>query len=173
MTTAAANCTNPITPAFIARTVALTVTFTLGAMAIAYSFAGPSRSGDLQPDWAVGLHLATVIPAFGLGIAVMVMKKGTSAHKMLGRVWAMLMMVTAISSFWLQGLFGGIGPIHIFSVMTLVSIPRAIWAVRKGDIKTHQRAMTGPFIGLCVAGAFSFIPGRIMSDLLMALMTWN
>lgn len=170
MTTAAANRTNPITPAFIAGTVVMTIILTLGAMAAAYSFAGPSRSSDLQPDWAVGLHLATVIPAFFLGIAVMVMKKGTSAHKMLGRVWAMLMVITAISSFWLQGLFGGIGPIHIFSVMTLVSIPRAIWAVRKGDIKTHQRAMTGPFIGLCVAGAFSFIPGRIMGNLVMSML---
>ncbi|MBK8375649.1 DUF2306 domain-containing protein [Sphingorhabdus sp.] len=161
---------NPITPKFVAITIAITIALTLGAMAIAMEFAGPSRSTSLQPQWAVTLHLMTVIPAFFLGCVVMLNKKGTRSHRLLGRIWAMLMMVTAITSFWLQGLFGGIGPIHIFSVMTLISIPRAIWAIRKGDVKAHQRSMTGPFIGLCVAGAFSFIPGRIMGNLLMALL---
>lgn len=169
MTIAATPRSNPITPKFIVTTIAGTIALTLGAMALAMAFAGPSRAESVQPDWALGLHLVTVIPAFFLGIAVMLMKKGTNAHKMLGKIWAVLMMVTAISSFWLQGLFGGIGPIHIFSVMTLVSIPRAIWAIRKGNVKIHQRVMTGPFIGLCVAGAFSMIPGRVMGNLLMSM----
>lgn len=170
MTTTTAQRSNPITAKFVVVTVIGTTLLTLGALAIALTFAGPSRSNALQPDWAVTVHLATVIPAFFLGCAVMLMKKGTRSHRMLGRIWAMLMMVTAITSFWLQGLFGGIGPIHIFSVMTLVSIPRAIWAIRKGDVKVHQRAMTGPFIGLCVAGAFSFLPGRILGNMVIALL---
>lgn len=169
MTTATAARSNPITPKFVVMTIVITIALTLGAMAIAMAFDTPSRAESVQPDWALGLHLVTVIPAFFLGIAVMLMKKGTNAHKMLGKIWALLMMVTAISSFWLQGLFGGIGPIHIFSVMTIVSIPRAIWAIRKGNVKVHQRAMTGPFIGLCVAGAFSMIPGRVLGNLLMSM----
>jgi uncharacterized membrane protein len=138
-------------------------------MLLAFAFADPSRSNESQPHWAVVIHLATVIPAFFLGIVVMRMKKGTQMHRILGRIWGMLMIVTAIDSFWLQGLFGGIGPIHIFSVITLISIPRGIIAIRQGNIRAHERAMTGPFIGLCVAGAFSFIPGRVMGNAMLAL----
>lgn len=169
MTIATPASANPITPKFVIATTLGTIALTLGAMALALAFAGPSRGSDSQPHWAVVIHLATVIPAFFIGIVVMTMKKGTAAHRLLGRFWGMLMMITAIDSFWLQGLFGGIGPIHIFSVMTLISIPRGIIAIRKGNVKVHERAMTGPFIGLCVAGAFSFIPGRIMGNALLAL----
>lgn len=162
--------TKAITPKFIALTVGATMLATLTAMALSALFVGGNRSYSSQPDWAVVVHVGTVVPALFLGIAVMAMRKGTAMHKRLGRVWAVLMMVTAISSFWLQGLFGGIGPIHIFSVMTLVSIPRSIWAIRQGNVKVHERAMTGPFIGLCVAGAFSFIPGRLMGNLAAVLL---
>jgi uncharacterized membrane protein len=54
-------------------------------------------------------------------------------------------------------------------VITLISIPRGIIAIRQGNIRAHERAMTGPFIGLCVAGAFSFIPGRVMGNAMLAL----
>jgi uncharacterized membrane protein len=119
---------------------------------------------------ALAIHLGTVIPALFLGGAMFMMRKGTALHKILVRVWAVLMMTTAISSFWLQGMTGGIGLIHIFSVITLVSIPRAIWAIRKGDVEAHRQAMTGPYVGLVVAGLFSFLPGRMMGDLAFALL---
>ncbi len=169
MTTVARTAASPITPKFIIATTAGTIALTIGAMVLAFAFAGPSQGSESPPHWAVVIHLATVIPAFFIGTVVMTMKKGTQLHRMLGRIWGMLMMITAIDSFWLQGLFGGIGPIHIFSVMTLISIPRGIIAIRKGNVKVHERAMTGPFIGLCVAGAFSFIPGRVMGNAMLAL----
>lgn len=169
MTTAATASASPITPRFVILTTAATIAVTLGMLALAFTIAGPSQSSDSQPHWAVVLHLTTVLPAFFIGIVVMTMKKGTALHRKLGRAWGVLMMVTALSSFWLQGLFGGIGPIHIFSVMTLVSIPRGILAIRKGNVKVHERAMTGPFIGLCVAGAFSLIPGRIIGNAFLSL----
>ncbi len=169
MTTTATPSASPITPRFVIATTAATIAFTLAVMALALVIAGPRQSSESQPHWAVVIHLATVLPAFFLGIVVMTMKKGTPLHRMLGRIWGVLMMVTAIDSFCLQGLFGGIGPIHIFSVMTLISIPRGIIAIRRGNMKVHERAMTGPFIGLCVAGAFSLIPGRIMGNVLLTL----
>lgn len=169
MTITATPSANPITPKFVIATTAGTIVLTLVAMALAFAIAGPTQSSDSQPHWAVVLHLTTVLPAFFIGIVVMTMKKGTALHRKLGRAWGMLMMATALSSFWLQGLFGGIGPIHIFSVMTLISIPRGIIAIRKGNVKVHERAMTGPFIGLCVAGAFSLIPGRVMGNVFLSL----
>jgi uncharacterized membrane protein len=154
-----------ITPVFVVGTAAMVTLATLVLMAIANVVSGGAHITYESAPVALAIHVATVIPALFLGGFVMFGRKGTPLHKMLGRIWAMLMMITAISSFWLQGLVGGIGPIHIFSVLTIVSIPRAIWAIRKGNVRVHQRAMTGPYIGLVVAGLFSFMPGRLMGML--------
>ncbi len=154
-----------ITPAFVVGTVAMVTLATLVLMAIANVISGGARITYESAPLALAIHVATVIPALFLGGIVMFGRQGTPLHKMLGRIWAALMMITAISSFWLQGLVGGIGPIHIFSVLTLVSIPRAIWAIRNGNVRAHQRAMAGPYIGLLVAGLFSFMPGRLMGML--------
>jgi len=114
------------------------------------------------PAWALWIHLATVIPAVPLGAWVLWGPKGTRGHKAAGRVWALMMVVTAIDSFWIRGLTGGIGPIHIFSVLTLVSIPLGIFHVRRGNVAAHRRAMTGVYIGLFVAGGFAMMPGRLL-----------
>ena len=114
------------------------------------------------PNWAIAIHLATVIPALPLGAWVLWSRKGTPAHKLGGRIWALLMVITAIDSFWIRELTGGIGPIHIFSVITLVSIPRGIYFARIGNIPGHISAMRGVYIGLVIAGLFAAMPGRLI-----------
>ena len=119
------------------------------------------------PAWAIWLHLATVIPAVPLGAWVLWrQRKGDRLHRIAGRLWAVLMLVTAIDSFWIRTLTGTIGPIHIFSVVTLYMVPRAIWHARHGRIDLHLRAMRGTYIGLIVAGAFAMAPGRMLWSLL-------
>lgn len=141
-----------------------TILVTLFALAIGNSF-GTQTERLRTPPLVLIIHLMTVIPAVPLGIYVFFTPKGTLRHKMAGRVWAMLMIITAIDSFWIKSSNGSIGPIHVFSVISLVSITRAMIAIRRGDIATHERAMMGSFIGLLVAGVFSFLPGRIMGSL--------
>lgn len=150
---------------FIIGSIAFAVLGTLVFMAAAQMISGGQPGGYGEASWALYIHVVTVVAALFLGAPILLMKKGTALHKALGRIWATLMMTTAITSFWLTGLTGGIGPIHIFSVVTLVSIPLAIYHIRKGNIIGHQRAMTGPYIGLFVAGLFSFLPGRMMGNL--------
>ena len=118
------------------------------------------------PAWALWIHLGTVIPAVPLGAWVLWGPKGTPGHKAAGRIWALMMVVTAIDSFWLRSLTGGIGPIHIFSVLTLYSIPVSIWNARRGNIEAHRRAMVGVYAGLFIAGGFTMIPGRYLPTLL-------
>ena len=112
------------------------------------------------------IHLATVIPAVPLGAYVLWSRKGDAMHKRLGRLWAAMMLITAIDSFWVRGMTGAIGPIHIFSAITLVSIPLAIYHIRTGNVEAHRRAMTYTYIGLLVAGLFAMVPGRLLGSLL-------
>lgn len=128
---------------------------------------GAAGQGDWQtPAFAVPLHLATVLPAVPLGLWILLRAKGTREHRLLGRVWAMLMLVTALDSLLIRDLSGSLNPIHIFSVVTLVSIPLGVWRIRRGDLRGHRQAMIGPYIGLVVAGLFALAPGRMLGGLL-------
>lgn len=77
------------------------------------------------------------------------------------------MAVVAISSFWINELrlVGPFSPIHLLAVLTLWTLMRGVLAARNHHVKNHKRAMKTLVIGaLLVAGAFTFMPGRIMSQ---------
>ena len=133
------------------------LTGTLTAMSF-----GSSPNTHAEPmSLALLIHIGTVIPALPLGAYILISRKGGPRHRLLGRIWAALMVVTAMSAFWLRS-NGSLSYIHIFSVITLVSIPLSVFYIRKGWVERHKRAMTGTYIGLVVAGAFAFLPGRLL-----------
>jgi uncharacterized membrane protein len=115
---------------------------------------------------ALYIHLVTAIPAVPLGAFVLWGRKGGRMHRLLGRIWAALMMVTALSTFWLQSLSGGFSFIHLFALLTLVSIPLAVWNARRGNIRAHRNAMRGVYAGLLSAGLLALVPGRTLGTLL-------
>ncbi|HZF94482.1 MAG TPA: DUF2306 domain-containing protein [Allosphingosinicella sp.] len=133
---------------------------TFALMALSFGSATEAQ-GHAAMSPALVIHLATVLPALPLGAWILVKRKGGAVHRLLGRVWGAMMVTTAISSFWLQE-NGGLSFIHIFSVITLVSIPIGIFWIRRGDLERHRRAMTSTYIGLVVAGLFAFVPGRLL-----------
>ena len=153
---------------FISPLVQLVIAILITALVIGATKAiGRSPHSDYQtPQWAVAIHLLTVVPALFLGAYVIFARKGDALHKMLGKIWAALMLITAIDSFWIRDITGHIGPIHIFSVVTLISLPLAIYQIRRGNIEGHRRAMRGTFIGLCAAGRFALTPGRMLGHLI-------
>jgi uncharacterized membrane protein len=119
----------------------------------------------------VFFHLVTAASALVLGIVIMTRRKGTGSHKALGWTWATLMASTALASVFIRdyGLpnVAGFTPIHAFTVLVLVGLPRGIWAVRKGRIEEHRKQMRGLFYGACVlAGIFTLLPGRFLGRLL-------
>ncbi|HEX8191599.1 MAG TPA: DUF2306 domain-containing protein [Allosphingosinicella sp.] len=136
----------------------LLLTFGLTALSFG-SGAGVQGHASMSP--ALIIHLGTVLPALPLGAWLLVARKGGALHRLLGRVWGAMMVTTAISSFWLQE-NGGLSFIHVFSVITLVSIPLGIFWIRRGNLERHRRAMTSTYIGLVVAGLFAFAPGRLL-----------
>ena len=110
---------------------------------------------------AVAIHIVAATIAVPLGGYVLWGRKGDARHKALGRIWAALMIVIAVSSYWLRTINGGFSFIHLFSVLTLVSIPLGIFYARAGRMQDHRYTMRNLYIGLIVAGLFSFAPGRL------------
>lgn len=133
------------------------------------SWAGPGATSDgmvAGRDIALPVHLVCALIALPLGAYVLWRPKGTPTHKLLGRFWAILMLVIAVSSYWLRTLSGGFSFIHLLSVLTLVSIPFGIYQARRHDIGGHLRTMRGVYIGLIVAGLFAMAPERTLGGLL-------
>jgi uncharacterized membrane protein len=115
-------------------------------------------------------HLAFALAALALGSVVLVRGKGTPSHKMLGRIWASLMAVVALSSFWIFEIRHGVGPsfVHLLSVWTLISLACAIYFIRRGNVRAHRGFMIGTFLGLAGAGAGALAPGRALYRLFFA-----
>ena len=136
----------------------------LSAFAVLRAAMGLAPATPWVRDFALLLHLATVIPALPLGMFIFLTRKGGPRHKLLGKIWLALMGVTAISTLFIRNIEdGGFSFIHIFSVMTLFAIPKAILTARRGQIDQHKAHLLGLFVGaLLIAGGFSFLPGRTM-----------
>jgi uncharacterized membrane protein len=57
-------------------------------------------------------------------------------------------------------------PIHLFVLLTLIGVTATVLALRRRNIAAHKRSMVGLYVGaLLIAGAFTFVPGRLMYGL--------
>jgi uncharacterized membrane protein len=117
----------------------------------------------------VALHAALAALALVIGAVVLVRRKGTPSHKLLGRVWVAAMIGVAVSSFWIFEIRRGAGPswIHLLSAWTLVSLAFAVWFIRRGNVRAHKGFMVGTFLGLAGAGLGALAPGRALSRLFL------
>ncbi|CCV14101.1 DUF2306 domain-containing protein [Mesorhizobium sp. STM 4661] len=110
-------------------------------------------------------HAFAAFAALAIGGAQLALPKGTLRHRALGYVWAALMLVIAISSFWIQEirLIGPFSPIHLLSILVLVTVPLAVWHAHGHQVARHRGAMIKLyFFALVGAGVFTLLPGRIM-----------
>ncbi len=110
------------------------------------------------------IHVFAALAALGIGAALMAGRKGILPHRLFGWIWVVAMLATTISSF-LFPLFArtGFSPIHGLSAWVSFSAPMGIVMARRGQIAAHRKTMTGIFLfGMIVAGAFTFLPGRLM-----------
>ncbi|MFN4091390.1 MAG: DUF2306 domain-containing protein [Brevundimonas sp.] len=130
---------------------------------------------SLQPHWPdlgllarqpfqIQLHIAAALTALLLGTVQLIGVKGTTAHRIIGWTWVIAMAITAVSSLFIRQINpGSFSFIHLLSGWTIIGLPMAVYAARKHRVLAHRRAMTGMFVGgLIVAGALTFLPGRLM-----------
>jgi uncharacterized membrane protein len=122
----------------------------------------------LDATIAIQIHVAAVVPAALLGAYLLLRPKGTPIHRLLGKIWLVLMVVTALSSFFIHqiNLFYGFSPIHLLSIFVLFGCWGAIANARRHNIEAHKRIVRGLYFGGIVgAGAFTLLPGRLMNKM--------
>jgi uncharacterized membrane protein len=123
----------------------------------------------MQPLWDEGpliaAHALAAMLALGLAVWQVLGAKGSPRHKVMGYIWAGLMLFIAGGSFWIHTLevIGPWSPIHLLSILVMVTVPLAVLHARRGRIRSHARAMTQLFVlALIGAGIFTLWPGRVM-----------
>ena len=109
----------------------------------------------------VQIHLASMIIIMGVTVPMLLGPKGTARHRLLGRIWAALMLGNALltlcfnaGSRQLGGVFvGDFSPIHAISLFVAISVPQAVLKARRHDRAGHEGNIRGLVIGsLLIAG---------------------
>jgi uncharacterized membrane protein len=119
----------------------------------------------LDAPGVIQFHAFAALGAFTLGLVQFVAPKGTIPHRTIGWTWVSLMLIVSVASFFIHEirLWGPWSPIHLLSIFTLVTLPLAVLHARRHRVSRHRNAMIAMFAGaLVIAGAFTFLPGRIM-----------
>jgi len=132
-------------------------------------------SFNIEQFWneslAVQIHVVAALIALVLGVVMFSRRKGGKAHKNLGKFWVVMMVVVALSSFFINLLrvWGPFSPIHLLSVFTLGSLVWAVYMIRKGNIQAHEMTMKGLFVGgLLVAGGLTFSRDLLMNRIFLS-----
>jgi uncharacterized membrane protein len=112
-------------------------------------------------------HVLAATGALLIGGLALLVKKGSTAHRIFGHLWVVLIVLAALVSFGIQR-SGHFSAIHLLSVLMLVAVTASVYAAAKGRIQAHRRGMRGAYVSLAIAGLFTLLPGRRMGDLV-----WN
>lgn len=115
------------------------------------------------------LHLATILPAFLIGTYLLLRRKGTPSHRLLGEIYMLLMLITAVITLFMSAevgprLLNHFGFIHLLSILVLYNVSFAYRAIRRGNVQAHAGYMKGLYMGgLLIAGFFTLLPGRMLN----------
>jgi uncharacterized membrane protein len=113
---------------------------------------------------SVQAHVAAAVAAMVIGAVILLLPKGTGLHRLLGWSWVSSMIVVAATSvMMIFDMRTGVNALHIFTAVTVVSLWLGLTGIRRGNVRQHAGSMLGLYVGgLLIAGAFAFIPGRTM-----------
>jgi len=124
----------------------------------------PSMHTTFTP--IVLLHTFAALAAVVLGAGMFLARKGTFSHRVAGRGWVGLMLMTAISSFWIRS-SGSFSWIHLLSVAVPLLLAAGVYFAITGRLMRHLRMMVGIYaLGLGVAGLFTLLPNRLLGRML-------
>ena len=119
----------------------------------------------MKASSTIQFHVASVMVAIVLTPIQLILKRGSEAHRWVGRGWMIAMALTALSSFFISTIpsFGPFSLLHVLSVLNLAGLAYAYRAARQGEVGAHSWAVISLVISaLIVPGIFTLFPGRIM-----------
>ncbi len=90
--------------------------------------------------------------------------KGDGRHRLLGRAWVVLILWTAVSSFWIRHINdGAFSWLHVLSVVTLVTVTLGVVNALRGNVPAHRGNMVGSWLGSMGAMVAALaVPGRMI-----------
>ena len=118
-------------------------------------------------------HITFSLAAVPVGIYIFLTKKGTSRHKLAGRVWVALLTIVSMSAISIQSINPGhYSLIHLLIPFTIGSLIYSIWSIRRFKVTrlqkhryAHMHSMIGVYVGaLLIAGALTLLPGRFLHE---------
>ena len=111
-------------------------------------------------------HTFAAFAAIGLGAAMLLARKGTLTHRIAGRGWVGLMLITAISSFWIRS-SGSFSWIHLLSIAVPLLLALGVYFAVIRNVRGHKTTMVSVYaLGLGVAGLFTLLPHRLLGRML-------
>jgi len=139
----------------------------------------------LNAPHLIQIHALTAMAACALGALQIFAPKGTIPHRSIGWAWILLMAMMIVTAFLNHDLvtWDPFSPkiccriseacdrgtmrcasIHVVSLLTLLLLPFAVLHARLNNIARHREAMIGLFLLLTIGGGFTFLPPRVMHD---------
>jgi len=117
---------------------------------------------------AVQIHMICAVSSLMIGLYMLLGKKGTRHHKVVGWIWISLMLGAAISAVFIHQIrmVWILSPIHIFVPITLIGLYEGVRHARAGRIRAHRASMRSMYWGaLCIPFAFALMPERILAHM--------
>ena len=114
------------------------------------------------------IHVAAVLPTIPLGGWLLLARKGTAMHKQLGKLWLVLMLITATTAIFIQT-SGSFSWIHLFVPLTFHAAWKVMATARAGNIRAHKNHLVRTYLpALMIPGIAAFAaPGRLMNVMLL------
>ena len=99
-------------------------------------------------------HVAAALAALAFGAVVLLERKGTRAHRILGAAYVIALVITNGTALGVYRLTGAFGPFHALALIGLAVLVRGVVAVlrrRPGWLLTHYYSMAWSYVGLLAA----------------------
>ena len=155
----------PVSPDRFERLLAIAAIILLGFVLAALT-RGHAYWGQIPlPVWG---HLVTMIIALVLTPIMLLRRRGDNPHRLLGTIWVIAMILTALDTFLIRGINNGqFSFIHILSAWVLIQVPIIWWSAKTHSIDRHRSTVRGMVTGaLLVAGLFTFPFHRMLGRFL-------